>query len=123
MPEHKFRAWDIKNKKYIEIIGFYYFDDHIVLWFLDGGIPNYKNYHVKGIILEQYAFGLTDKDDTPICQGDIADSSYGIGTVVLTDRGFLFEFDIDTEDLWGMTVGIEKAKFKIISHIHEKETK
>ena len=58
---NKYRAYDIKKKEYIEIIGFYIFGSKITLWFLDSeGHPDYGDYHIDGIILEQY---INRKDD------------------------------------------------------------
>jgi len=98
MIENKFRAWDIKNKKYIEIIGFYCFGDHIVLWFLDGGgCPNYKSYHVKRIILEQYT-GLGDKNGVEDYVGNIWEVEFEdkkirfVREVELTWQGYSFDF-------------------------------
>ena len=56
MREHKYRAWIIKEKRYMEIIGFHVYDKHITLWFVDDedGPTNYKNYHIDAVILEQY---------------------------------------------------------------------
>lgn len=68
--EIKFRAWDIKNKRFVNIVRLI-LDQFGVLDYADvvfnGKI--YKLYHSE-IVLEQYTM---DKDqyNTPICKGDI----------------------------------------------------
>ncbi len=62
MKNKKFRAFDKKENKYIDIIGFYTFDNKIHLWFLDDkGFPDYKEYQIDRIIIEQCS-GFKDKD-------------------------------------------------------------
>ena len=56
----EFRVWIIKSKEYFKpgkVTGFHYFEDKITIWYLDDddfGLPNYKKFHITGIILEQY---------------------------------------------------------------------
>ena len=75
MNNIELRAWDIKKKEYFKpgkVIGFYIFQDEITIWYVDDtddGLPNYKKFHVKGIILEQYT-GRKDKKDKKIFKGD-----------------------------------------------------
>ncbi len=56
----EFRIWVIKSKQYFKpekVTGFYYHEDKITIWYSDdndNGLPNYKQFHVKAVILEQY---------------------------------------------------------------------
>lgn len=71
MNNLEFRARDKKENKYIDIIGFYIFDNNICLWFLDDkGFPNFRSYPIDRIILEQY-IEIKDKNDKKIFAGDI----------------------------------------------------
>lgn len=108
MKDIKFRAWDSQLESYT------YSGWKEKTWAIFAKRTNCPRY-----IIEQQSFGLTDKDNTLIYEGDIADSIYGIGTVILTERGFMFEFDTDTTDLWSMATGIEGEEFEIIDNIHE----
>ena len=98
----KYRIWDMQLLEYLYIL------------------PEQYHLDFQRFIVEQYALGLTDKNGREICQGDQADSCYGKGEVILTERGFMFEFDTDITDLWSICTGGEKNTFQIIDTIHDR---
>lgn len=124
MPENKFRAWDIKNKKYIETIGFYVHRDSIILWFMDDeNLPNYKNYHIKGLILEQYT-GLKDKNDIDDYVGNIWEVEFNgkkikfVREVELTWQGYVFDFRCLDGQISPVHANVSEDG-EIIGNIHE----
>jgi hypothetical protein len=72
----------------------------------------------KKELSEQYT-GQYDKNGKEIYEGDICQSCYGRGKVFYDDRGFRFEFGLDTDGLWEMATGVEGDTFEIIGNIHK----
>ena len=111
--ELKIRAWDGKRMMYRGI--------HDRNWYTE---PK-QGLQIKGCnpldrCMKTMLFvGLKDKNDREIYEGDIAESIYGIGTVTRDERGFMFEFSLDTDSLWSMCTGIEGREFEIIGNIYE----
>lgn len=107
----KFRYWDPWNEVMVLSVQFKNLCDFFYSYQLavDGG---------NGPILEDFT-GLEDSAGSDVYEGDIANSLRGVGYVYWSDRGYLFEFDIDSTDLWGLSTGIELEQFKKLGNIHQ----
>ena len=121
----EFRAWDIKKKEYFKpgkVTGFHYYKDEITIWYIDDnddGLPNYKKFHVTGIILEQYR-GQKDKTGQKIYDGDLLTVTDGLDEKHINQP-------VSYKPEWGrvivgdnltLTFGIA-CKSKITGNIHE----
>jgi uncharacterized phage protein (TIGR01671 family) len=106
----EFRAWDKKEKKYIDLIGFYIFENDINLWFLDNkGFPDYKHYPIDRIIIEQY-IGLKDEKSIKLFEGD---KILKWGKEIIIDNLYTAGYMINECTLL-------EGDFKIIGNIHEE---
>ena len=68
-----------------------------------------------------FSTGKNDKNGVELFEGDRCNSVYGVGIIIITERGFRFEFDIDSDGLWEMCTGEEGKSFEKIGSKYEEK--
>ena len=130
MRELKFRAWDLRDRRYGEVRRIEYnLDgevDTIVCWF---NVNEREVYLAKGTyVLEQYT-GLKDKNDKEICEGDIVMARWyraknarldTKGEIKFDDGWFYIYDDPDGQDRLGVPIH-NCYNIEVIGNIHENK--
>ena len=116
MKENKFRAWDIKNKLYIYLIGYIIDNNTIRLWWKHtarGHILN-ESFPIDQIVIEQY---------TPIKDIYEGDKVYiaGLGDCAIIFDGLTFEAVTPKGDIVELRDCLEDIE-KVIGNIHEEKS-
>ena len=92
----KFRAWDIKRKKFVEILHLIYTEDGIISVLATHDGKTDTPYFMEEIELLQFT-GLTDKNGEEIFEGDICKwlgCEVKAGKQIRPERIFIVEWDI-----------------------------
>ena len=111
----KFRSWNQKLQKLFYFFNGQYFSDEACRAVNNDFCFDWSN-------AEQLS-PCTDRDGRELYTGDTADSSMGFGQVLYTEQGFMFDFDLDIDTLFNMTIGGEKKDFVKIGHVHQDKKK